>query len=206
MPNLPVTAFLLGYCGVIYEFAFAQTLSVLFGQSVVQYSVTIGLFLAGMGAGSHFSERLRDARLSLWRTQLILSVAVPLIFICVWWTAVSGGAALARALAYVLCFSVGAVTGAELPLMMRLAPDSTPRILAADYAGMLAACLAFPLLLLPHQGVFAAVLSTAAVNATVLLVLEPRRAGFLLLPATLLLSLWFEPGLREWLSLKLTAA
>src|SRR5262245_947761 len=78
MPSLPIVcAAILGFTGVLYELVLAQTLSVLFGQSVVQYSVTIGLFLAGMGAGAHVSESWSEPRVRLWRVQMGLALLVP---------------------------------------------------------------------------------------------------------------------------------
>ena len=194
---------ILGYCGVIYELVFAQTLSVLFGQSVVQYSVTIGLFLAGMGLGAHLAERWDDPRARLWRIQFLLSVGAPLLLVAVWWVAVSGWSLTARALAYAMCFSVGAVTGAELPLLMRLQRERVTWILSADYFGMLIACLVFPLVLLPEIGVFAALLLTAILNAFVMVALRFEKfAPSFAVPLLLIVALHFEPGLREWLSQK----
>lgn len=202
MPVIFISA-ILGYCGVIYELVFAQTLSVLFGQSVVQYSVTIGLFLLGMGAGAHYAERFREPRVALWRMQLILALVAPLLLVAVWWLAVSGYTYPARGLAYGMCLFIGTVTGGELPLLMRVMPDRATWILSSDYFGMLLACLAFPLILLPEIGVFATLILTALLNAFVMTALrfEKWAPGFAL-PLLLIASLYFEPGLREWLSQK----
>ncbi len=202
MPVIFISA-ILGYCGVIYELVFAQTLSVLFGQSVVQYSVTIGLFLAGMGLGSHIAEKWSEPRTRLWQIQLVLSLAAPLLLVAVWWVAVSGWSLSARALAYFMCLSIGCVTGAELPLLIRLRSERVTWILSADYFGMLVACLVFPLVLLPEIGVFAALLLTATLNAFVMVSLRfERLLPSFAVPLLLIVALKFEPGLREWLSQK----
>jgi hypothetical protein len=49
---LILSSFVLAFCGVVYELALAQTNSVLLGNSYLQYGLTIGLFMAGLGAGS----------------------------------------------------------------------------------------------------------------------------------------------------------
>lgn len=206
MPVIFASA-VLGFCGLIYEFVFAQSLSVLFGHSVVQYSLTIGLFILGMGAGAHLAESLKDARLSLWRAQVLISLLAPFGGVTLWWVAISGWDLLARFVAYGFILLVGALTGVELPLLLRLKGDrSSGLVLGADYLGMLAACVMFPLLLLPSVGVFATLFAAALLNSLVLLVLLPRRVLWTgLIPAVLSLFLYLEPSLRDWLSAKLVA-
>ncbi len=207
---MPVTlaSALLGFCGLIYEFVFAQSLSVLFGHSVIQYSVTIGLFILGMGLGSHIAESFRDPRGALWRIQLELSLLVPALAVLIWWLALSGWSDTARVVAYISIFGVGALTGMELPLLLRLRENrvSAGAVLGADYLGMLAACVLFPLLLLPHFGVFSTLLAAALLNSVVTLTLIPRRIAWTgLVPAMLAISWHYEPLLRDWLSARLMA-
>jgi spermidine synthase len=204
MSNLPViTAAILGFCGVVYELVFAQTLSILFGQSIVQYSLTIGLFLVGMGIGAHASESWSLPKFQLWRTQLVLSLAVPIMWLGLWWLGTGGYDLAARALAYLMCVSVGAVTGTELPLLFRM-HNRRGLILSADYLGMLLACIAFPLILLPTLGVFSTLFATALLNSLVMLSLRFRISLSAPVPVALAIALWFEAGLREWLSQRLS--
>jgi spermidine synthase len=209
--RLGALSLVLAACGLTYEFVLAQTLSVLLGNSVVQYSVTIGLFLAGMGVGSMVSDKIKnqDALPWLFRLQLMISTLVPLGFMGIWLAGIHLRFPLLHLGAYGLIFSVGLLTGAELPLLMRLSPvTSRSFILALDYAGMLLACLAFPLLLLPVFGVFAALLFTSLVNAIVMLSLlqfakSKLRFAAAMVPLLLIAVVSFERGIREWLSLQL---
>lgn len=203
MSSLSIAA-VLGFSGVLYELVFAQSLSILFGQSVIQYSLTIGLFLAGMGVGAQLSEWVRDAVRGLWWSQIVLCLGAPVTFILTWWLGVSGWTLLVHAVGYGMCFGVGMITGLELPLLMRWSAESTGRILAADYGGMLIACLAFPLVLLPEVGLFATLLGCATVNGVLALTLRPtpRTMWAPLLSVSLLI---LEPTLREWLSQRLVA-
>jgi spermidine synthase len=222
MSNLPViVSALLGFCGVIYELVFAQTLSVLFGQSAVQYSLTIGLFLAGMGIGSHWSEKWKAPQVQLWRIQFWLSLLAPLIWLGVWWLATGGWSISAFVLGYGMCVGVGILTGAELPLLFRL-HARTGLILSADYFGMLAACVAFPLVLLPYFGVFTSLFLTALLNSLIAVLgtfSTPHHLGnpkvansvrgpwvtpmYLFVPIALIAALICEPIVREWLSQRL---
>jgi spermidine synthase len=71
---------------------------------------------------------------------------------------------------------IGALAGAELPLLMAWAGERGRfKVLALDYLGMVLACLAFPLLFLPELGLFGTLLLTAALNAVIALILSPSR-------------------------------
>lgn len=206
MPVVVASA-LLGFCGVVYEFALAQSLSILFGNSAVQYSLTIGLFIAGMGLGSHRAEGFSGPRLSLWRAQLILSLFAPAMSLLFWWLAICGYAETARWLAYGTIVSIGFLTGLELPLLLKLRNSQTSGlILAADYFGMLTACVLFPLLLLPELGVLQTLFLTALLNSATMILIWPRRRPWHALCSTVQIALiLFEPSLRQILSQKLVS-
>lgn len=206
---MPVTfaSALLGFCGLVYEFVFAQSLSVLFGHSVIQYSITIGLFILGMGTGSHIAEYFYDPRRSLWRVQLQISLLAPLAAFILWWLAVSGLEIAARVVAYGGILGVGCLTGMELPLLLRLRGEKGAGVvLGADYLGMLAACVLFPLVLLPNFGVFSTLLAVAVLNSFVMIALLPNRIPWTaLVPTFLAVGWYFEPVMREWLSARMIA-
>lgn len=196
-------SFVTAACGLTYELVFAQSLTVLLGSSVKQYSLTIGVFLCGMGLGSQVSERLKNERLALFVIQAFLGAVIPLLFVALW----AGGPLLTHAVlppvCYSLVFTVGFANGMELPLLMRWSGEGRWRVLAFDYAGMLLACVAFPLLLLPIVGVFAAFFMAALLNSLLALALAPNAFARLVaavVPPALALTLVFEESLREWLS------
>ncbi len=203
--SVAATSAIFGYCGLIYEFVLAQSLSILFGHSVVQYSVTIGLFIAAMGLGSHLAENFHDPRLALWRTQLCLSLLAPAACVFFWWLAVSGHLIAARVVAYSAIVGIGFLTGTELPLLLRLrAGPSLGAVLGADYLGMLAACVLFPLWLLPEIGVLKTLFATALLNSAMMACLWPRRISLAIpIAGVLALLIYFEPLIREAMSTKL---
>ena len=49
---LLTSIFIIAVCGLIYEFIIATLSSYLLGDSVMQFSLTIGFFLSAMGVGS----------------------------------------------------------------------------------------------------------------------------------------------------------
>lgn len=204
--RISLLALITAFCGLTYEFTLAQTLSILLGNSVTQYALTIGLFLAGMGVGSIFIERLSssDDRNHLARLQILLCVGTPLFFGALWLAAIYLPLLVLAPFAYLGVFSVGVVGGAELPLFMRLAGEEKRwSVLSWDYFGMLLATVAFPLWLLPTLGVFATLVWTALLNACVLVALTQTvgaraRAGSILL--FLVALIYYEENVREWLS------
>lgn len=46
----------LAFCSIVYELLLGQSLSAFMGNTVLRYSVTIGLYLFSMGMGALFAE------------------------------------------------------------------------------------------------------------------------------------------------------
>ena len=184
-------ALVLAACSLLYELLIAQTLATLAANTVVWYSVTIGIYLAAMGVGALLHHRYAAGNLwsRLFRVELLLSaigaVAIPILhFTHTFAVLINAGditfvepEILSNVLffgsAFVLIALIGLLTGFELPLLIDLgnaaSPESrvTNRVLAADYMGSLLGGLAFPLVLVPHLGLIVIGLLTAAVNLVV---------------------------------------
>jgi spermidine synthase len=144
-------------CGLVYELLAGTVSSYLVGDSVYQFSLVIGLFMAAMGLGSFLSRYAERALVDVFVT---VQVAVGVI----------GGAsapALFFAFAYIESYTpflvlfavlVGALIGVEIPIVIRiLRPYQVLRlnvsnVLTVDYAGALLAALLFPLVLVPQLG------------------------------------------------------
>jgi spermidine synthase len=84
-----------------------------------------------------------------------------------------------------LTIAIGILVGLEIPFLMRiLAPSggvrrSVAHVLGLDYVGALIGSLAFPLLLLPHLGLFRASFAIALLNLLVAIVTLIAFAGLL---------------------------
>ena len=48
--------FILAFCSIVYELLLGQTLSAFLGNTVLRYSVTIGLYMMSLGIGSMIAE------------------------------------------------------------------------------------------------------------------------------------------------------
>ncbi|HCL29996.1 MAG TPA: polyamine aminopropyltransferase [Candidatus Latescibacteria bacterium] len=163
-------------CAIIYELLIGSTSAYFLGDSVQQFSVTIGLFLASMGLGSWLSRAVVDRLLErfiafeMWLAA-VGGCSVPVLYFVYLYT---GHFRYAMIL---LIISVGALVGLELPLLTRMLQHFgglrtvLSNVLSIDYLGSLVAALLFPYLLLPLLGAFNTSLATGLLNVGVGLVL-----------------------------------
>ncbi len=159
--------------GLIYELMIGTVSSYLLGNSILHFSVTIGIFLSGMGIGSFAAGYLkRDAVKLFIVVESLLGIiggnCVVLLFALFTY---------AFSLFYlglgVLVLSIGALIGLEIPLLLRMLQGFThthrvvTRVLSLDYLGSLVASIVFPLLLLPWLGLLRTSLLVGLMNLTV---------------------------------------
>ncbi len=167
------SVFVIAACGIVYELMIATVSSYLLGDSIYQFSVTIGLFLTSMGVGSFLSRGLR-------RNLLLTFIAIELLI-----GAVGGGSTLllyytygaARSVyqptMYLVIATIGILMGLEIPVLTRLLSDrfvlrvNIANVLSFDYLGGLIGSLAFPLLLLPYLGLIRTALVVGMLNVGV---------------------------------------
>lgn len=161
--------------GLVYELAAGAVAGYLEGSSVTAYSLVVGVFLTAMGVGSWLSRFVtRFAADTLVAVEIALSIGGALLTPALFW-----GFALFDSNMPVLVGGVGGLgvlVGMEIPLVLRLlvrsrGDDGGPGlragsadVLAADYAGALAASIAFPFVLLPEAGLVQSGVIAAALN------------------------------------------
>ena len=157
---LTFSVFIAGLCSIIYELLIATTSSYFLGDSITQFSLTIGIYMAAMGVGSYLSRLVSDKHL-LQRfiiAEIVLALlggaSVPLLYLAFAYTDVY------QAFALGLTFVIGCLIGLEIPLLSRLMEEhfalkfNISNIMSVDYFGALLATLLFPFLLLPYMGIF----------------------------------------------------
>ena len=147
--------------------------SYLLGDSVYQFSVTIGLFLTAMGVGSFLSRGFRrDLLLSFVAIELILGAVGGGSALFLYYVYGTARGAYAPAM-YAVIASIGILGGLEIPILTRLLSEryvlrvNIANVLSFDYLGGLIGSLAFPLLLLPYLGLIRTALVVGIVNAAV---------------------------------------
>jgi spermidine synthase len=171
---LLASIFIVSACAITYELLVGAVASYLLGNSVKQFSLTIGVFLASMGIGAYLSQWVRTRILERF-------IAVELCL-----SAIGGfsGWLLFAAFTYTdlyylvmfgLIVVIGSLIGLELPLLTRYLRrfgtlrTSIARVFSLDYLGALVASVVFPLVLLPYLGVFRTSLAVGLLNAAVAL-------------------------------------
>lgn len=171
-PLLFVTVLIIAACGLVYELVAGTLSSYLLGDSVLQFSTVIGVYLSAMGLGSYLSKfiskglarRFVDLELAV---ALVGGLSAPLLFMAFAHTH------LFRPVLYGLVAGVGTFVGLEIPLLMRILrnqiafKDLVAGVLTLDYIGALAGSLLFPLLLMPKLGLIRTSLLFGLLNALV---------------------------------------
>ena len=178
--------FILAFCSIVYELLLGQTLSAFLGNTVLRYSVTIGLYMFAMGAGALYFQHRGSTRpvVALQVIELLLTVigglAVLGLFLI---DGVSGTDLAVWVCAHGLIIVIGFLTGIELPLLIQIRnldrPDSESKIIGVDYIGAFAGTMAFAFYFYPTLGLIPSAFSVALLNALVgmLLVSQAGKVG-----------------------------
>lgn len=175
--TLIISVFIVASCGLAYELVMAALASYLLGDSILQFSSIIGLYLFAMGIGAHLTRYIKEQDTLIRFIDIELFVGLlgglSALFLFV---AFGLSAAPFRTLLYALVLLVGMVVGMEIPLVMRILNDEqtdfkelVSRVLTFDYLGALAVSLLFPLVLAPQLGMSRSALLFGILNASVAL-------------------------------------
>ena len=194
---LLTSVFVVAACGLVYELAAGALASYLLGDSVLQFSTVIGVYLFAMGIGSWLSRYIEHQLVAQFlRIELLVGLVgglMPAALFVAYNSLPLGAGGSFRVLLYALVGLIGLLVGLEIPLVMRILKrqfsqryelkDLVSQVLTFDYLGALVVALAFPLLFVPHlglvrTGVFFGLLNTAvAVWALWLFRHQVRRVG-----------------------------
>ena len=169
VPILFLNVLVIATCGLVYELVAGAVASYILGDSVTQFSICIGVYLSAMGAGSWLSGFIErspartfiDVELGV---ALLGGFSAPLLFMSF------ARLSYFQPILYLLVFSIGALVGLELPLLMRILKeeldfkDLVSKALTFDYIGALAGSLMFPLLLVPKLGLVRTSLAFGILN------------------------------------------
>ncbi len=157
---LLLTTLIISGCSMCYELIISAVSSYLLGNSLLQYSITIGLFMSALGLGSYISRFFQKNLFnSLIKVELLIGViggfsAFTLFIANLYLTSY-------HLVMYIEIISIGTLAGAEIPLLTRIIENdernlklTISSIFSFDYIGSLIGAVAFPLLLMPQLGYF----------------------------------------------------
>ncbi|WP_298258655.1 polyamine aminopropyltransferase [uncultured Litoreibacter sp.] len=162
-------------CGIVYELIIGTVSSYLLGNSVYQFSLTIGFFMFAMGVGSYVSRFIGGNLVQAFvKIELILaliggmcSISLFMLFPYAPWFYTVG--------MFTFISAIGLLVGLEIPILTRILSErSTTResisdVLSLDYIGALVGSVAFPILLLPSLGLITSSFAIGLTNAVVAL-------------------------------------
>ncbi len=198
-------------CGIAYQLIIGTVSSYLLGNSVYQFSLTIGLFMFAMGVGSYLSKLLSENLIQNFInveiaisffggiSSLLLILAFPYVH------------SLYSTVMFCLIFIIGALVGMEIPLLMNVLShkqsmkDSIANVMSLDYIGGLIGAVAFPLFLLPHLGLLKSSFAIGLINIITALIniyffrdflKHPRLMTFIAVAVMLMLTTFTVFGTR----------
>lgn len=161
-----------GVCSIIYELLISTASSYFLGDSIKQFSITIGIYMAAMGIGSYFSRLIQKNLLSKFIALEILlgflgGISIPILYCAYAYTSSYSF------IMFLLILSIGVLIGLEIPLLTRIMEKyytlkvNISNILSLDYFGALIATLIFPFILLPLLGTFRSSLFFGIINMSI---------------------------------------
>ncbi|HFC93489.1 MAG TPA: polyamine aminopropyltransferase [Leucothrix mucor] len=167
---LLISILIVALCGIAYELIISTVSSYLLGNSVYQFSLTIGFFMFAMGVGSYLSKLLSDDHIQNFISveiaisliggvcSLLLFIAFPMV------------RALYDVTMYSLILMIGTLVGMEIPILTSILSqkqstrDSIANVMSLDYIGALIGSVAFPLFLLPQLGLVRSSFAIGLIN------------------------------------------
>lgn len=174
--------FILAFCSIVYELILAQSLSAFLENTVLRYSVTIGLYLFSMGFGALAAEGrwVRHPVLTLLRIEISLTVIGGLAVVFLHGIDLLPVSRLLFGVcAHALIILIGILTGAEVPLLIaiinteRKNPENT--VLGVNYAGAFLGTVVFAFIFYPYMGLMASSFCAGFLNAWAGLLLFTQR-------------------------------
>lgn len=173
-PVLLVSVLIIAACGILYELLLSSVSSYFMGNSILQFSLTIGFFMFFMGTGSYVSRYIKK---NLFDTFIFIEIVLGFV------GGISSGI-LYLIYAYtphyylynfIFISILGILIGLEIPIVARIInkystlKETVADIFSFDYIGALAASILFPLVLLPWLGVIKTALFIGFINVFVAL-------------------------------------
>lgn len=178
-------AFLVAFCSMSYELILAQSITILYGSTVLNYTLIIGIYIfsLGMGAALHARRTSGGGVQWFWRIELLLSVAGGLSPFLILLTELLIGKSpydLVTPAAALVAVGIGILSGMEIPVIIeiavrdrKLAPQEQTNtlirnIIGLDFIGTFVAAAVVPLVCFPFIGVLRTAALTACINGIIL--------------------------------------
>lgn len=161
--------FVVGFCTIIYELLIGSLSSYFIGDSIKQFSITIGLTMTAMGIGTLISRFFKKNLIySFIFIEILIAIvgglSVPILYF------IYSIQFFYYPIMCLLIIIIGTLIGLEIPLLTRIMEEhfqlreNISNVLSLDYLGAFLASLAFPFILIPFLGLFNSSLFTGLLN------------------------------------------
>lgn len=162
---------ILAFSSIVYELLLGQALSAFFGNTVLSYSITVGLYLFAMGVGAFVVEKrfLKHAVLKLLIVEcIIITLGGGSIILLHAIHSLHISSVLLSIFGYSLIFIIGILTGFEIPLLMDMANQKEKKkeniILGINYFGAFLGSIMFAFYFYPVSGLVKTAFVVALLN------------------------------------------
>jgi len=157
-------------CGIVYELIIGAVSSYLLGNSIYQFSITVGFFMFAMGIGSYLSQFIRNNLIQYFVViEIILAIVGGLCSISLF-LIFPFSPYMYRTVMMAFIITIGTLVGLEIPILTRIMAQgegtrkSIAKVLSFDYIGALIGSVAFPLMLLPSLGLVRSSFAIGLIN------------------------------------------
>lgn len=158
-----LSALVVAFASMAYELMLAQSIAVIYGDTITSYSFVIGFFVLSLGLGSAFWARAERAPTIgiFWTIEMMLAVLGAVAPFLIFRVEFGGSSAVPWAMitALVLALAIGFLSGMEIPLLIALANPKTRTefrttrlVIGLDFIGTFLASIIVPLWLFATIG------------------------------------------------------
>jgi spermidine synthase len=170
-----LSALVVAFSSMAYELALAQSIAVIYGDTITSYSLAIGFFVLGLGLGAAYWAKLpRPPTLTgFWGIEMVLAILGAVAPFLIFWSEFGGDGVLPWGMlsGLGLALAIGIFSGMEIPLLIALAHPRSERefrttrlIVGLDFMGTFAAAAIVPLILFVSVGLVGVPLIGALLN------------------------------------------
>ncbi len=174
--------FAVASCSLSYELVLAQTVTVLYGSTVLNYTLIIGIYIFSLGIGAAVHARYGEGTgiRFFWCIELLLSVFGALSpFLILYFEVLTGHLPmdLVTPFTALLAVVIGVLSGMEIPLLLAIALQNNrgPRsndvmarnIIGLDFIGTFFAAGLVPVVCFPFLGIVRTAVLTASINGII---------------------------------------
>ena len=215
---LLISVCMIAACAIVYELVIATLASYLLGNSIHQFSITVGLFMSSMGFGSFLSKYFNHSLITRFiQIEILIGLIGGISTVSLFMAYLAFESVEAYLIVMIIIsIMIGGMVGLEIPILMRIIEQkdnlrvTVANVLAFDYGGSLIGSIVFPLILLKYTGIIQTNFIVALLNILVAMVTlinyrsEIERlllwgAMLALIGIGLFVSAYLSPQIEKWL-------